>query len=200
MAKIAIVYHSGYGHTKKQAQAVCDGVNRVAGTACELISIDGEGVIDDADWKSLDAADAIIFGTPTYMAAPSWQMKRFIDDTSKRWYTQTWKDKLAGAFTNSGSMNGDKGMTVGALFAFAMQHGMIWVGLDLPPGYNSSTSSPDSLNRVGASLGAMSQSNADQPADLVPPESDLKTAAHLGARVATVAQALAGTTLSPSGV
>ncbi|WP_250627463.1 flavodoxin family protein [Pinirhizobacter soli] len=187
MAKIAIVYHSGYGHTKKQAQAVCDGVNRVAGAACELISIDGEGAIDAAGWKSLDAADAIIFGTPTYMAAPSWQMKRFIDDTSKRWYTQTWKDKLAGAFTNSGSMNGDKGMTVGALFAFAMQHGMIWVGTALLPSAKKSAERND-VNFLGGYAAALAQSPSDATADEAPPPGDLETASLFGRRMAGVAQ------------
>jgi hypothetical protein len=43
------------------------------------------------------------------------------------------------------------------------------------------------LNRLGSFLGAMAQSNTDQGSDLAPIESDLKTAEHLGQRVAQLA-------------
>ena len=66
MASIAIVYHSGYGHTQRQAQAVAEG----AGASARLIAIDAEGNLSDADWQALGAADAIVFGSPTYMGGP----------------------------------------------------------------------------------------------------------------------------------
>lgn len=186
MAKIAIVYYSGYGHTRKQAQAVYEGIHRVPGAACELIAVNAEGVISDSNWTSLDAADAIIFGAPTYMAAPPWQMKRFIDATSKRWYTQAWKDKLAGAFTNSGSMNGDKGVAVGSLFSFAMQHGMIWVGTGLLPSASKEAARNDP-NFLGGYAAALAQSPSDASADEAPPPGDLETASLFGQRIAEVA-------------
>ena len=89
MSKIVIVYHSGYGHTKKVAEAVAEGSG---GT---LIAIDAEGQITEADWASIAAADAVIFGTPTYMGGPSWQFKKFADASSKPWFAQVWKDKIA---------------------------------------------------------------------------------------------------------
>ena len=52
MASIAIVYHSGYGHTQRQAQAVAEG----AGADARLIAIDAEGNLTDADWQALGAA------------------------------------------------------------------------------------------------------------------------------------------------
>jgi len=60
----------------------------------------------------------------------------------------------------------------------------VWVGLDLFPG-----KSAEELNRVGGWLGAMAQSNDESP-ELSPIDSDLKTAAHLGRRVAAIAQRL----------
>ena len=68
-----------------------------------------------------------------------------------------------------------------------MQHGMIWVGLGLPPGNHTSEGSPDDLNRLAGFIGAMAQSNADQGPELVPPASDRRTAEHLGRRVAELA-------------
>ena len=47
---IVIVYHSGYGHTKKVAEAVADGS---AGT---LLSIDAEGNLPEGGWEQLAAA------------------------------------------------------------------------------------------------------------------------------------------------
>lgn len=77
MKKTVVVYHSGYGHTSKQAEAVAKGAN------AELIAIDSEGNITDAQWNSINRANAIIFGSPTYMGSVSWQFKKFADATSK---------------------------------------------------------------------------------------------------------------------
>ena len=38
--RVAIAYHSGYGHTERQAQAVAEGVNSVAGVEADLISVE----------------------------------------------------------------------------------------------------------------------------------------------------------------
>lgn len=107
--KIVVVFHSGYGHTKKQAEAVAKGAQAT------LIEISQEGEITEAEWALLDEADAIVFGTPTYMGMASWQFKKFADATSKAWFTQKWKDKLFGGFTNSASFNGDKQSTMNYL-------------------------------------------------------------------------------------
>ena len=181
--KVCIVYHSGYGHTKKQAESVEAGVNSVSGVDCSLMSVTdiGEG---SQQWDDLDNADAIIFGSPTYMGSVSAEMKKFMEATSGRWMEFKWADKLAAGFTNSASRNGDKQNTLLSFVTLAAQHGMVWINLNQAPGNNSSAGSEDDVNRLGASLGAMAQSNADEGADVVPPESDLKTAFLLGERVA----------------
>ena len=181
--KIAIVYHSGYGHTAEQANAVARGAGLVAGAEVKLISV-AEG---DVPWDDLQKSDAIIFGSPTYMGSISAPFKKFMDDSSKAWFTQQWKDKIAAGFTNSASQSGDKLNTLQTLAIFAAQHSMIWVGNDLLPGNNNSKGSVEDLNRLGSSLGAMAQSNSDEGPDKGPIASDLKTAEHLGARVAGIA-------------
>jgi NAD(P)H dehydrogenase (quinone) len=187
MSKVAVVYHSGYGHTAEVAKAVARGAAGIAGIDAQLIS-----VTDIAKhWQDLDAAEAIIFGTPTYMGGVSAPFKGFMDESSKIWAAQGWKDKIAAGFTHSASQGGDKFNTVTHLFTFAMQHGMIWTGLGLSPGNNSSKGSVNDLNRLGSSTGSLSQSAADQGADVIPP-SDLKTAEHLGRRVALITLQFAG--------
>jgi multimeric flavodoxin WrbA len=183
MTDIAIVYHSGYGHTAAQAEAVRQGAASVPGANVHLIKAEDA----EKNWDLLNSADAIVFGSPTYMGSASAPFKAFMDATSKLWAEQKWKNKLAAGFTNSASQSGDKLNTLVQMMIFAMQHSMIWVGLDLLPGNNSSKGSVNDLNRLGGFSGAMSQSNADQGPELAPPEADRKTAAHLGQRVAELA-------------
>lgn len=181
MSKVAVVYHSGYGHTAEVAKAVARGAADIAGIEAQLISVTDI----DKHWQDLDAADAIIFGTPTYMGGVSAPFKTFMDASSKVWMAQGWKDKIAAGFTHSASQGGDKFNTVTQLFTLAMQHGMIWTGLGLLPGNNSSKGSVNDLNRLGSSTGSLTQSNADQGSEVIP-ASDLKTAEHLGRRVALI--------------
>lgn len=104
----------------------------------------------------LNEADAIIFGSPTYMGTVSWQFKKFADASSKQWFSQQWKDKVFGGFTNSATMNGDKHFTLHYLFTLAMQHNGLWVGTGLMPS-NSKAAKRDDINYVGSSAGAMMQ-------------------------------------------
>ncbi|MGO4303295.1 flavodoxin family protein [Cupriavidus sp. RAF12] len=187
--QIAIVYHSGYGHTARQAQAVARGAAGVPGAESLLISVDEI----DQHWDTLEGVDAIIFGAPTYMGSASAQFKGFMDATSRNVFAKggKWANKLAAGFTNAASRSGDKLNTLQQMSIFAAQHGMHWVNLGLPPGHNNSQSTEDTLNRHGFFLGAAAQSDADVSAEVAPPPADLRTAEHLGARVAQVAQQLA---------
>ncbi len=180
--RIAIVYHTGYGHTGRQAKAVKAGVEQVDGAEALLLTVEEA----ERRWDDLIAAQTIVFGAPTYMGAASAQFKAFQDTTSKTVMAKgyLWKDKIAAGFTNSGARSGDKLSTLIQMALFAAQHGMHWVSLDLPPANNSSSGSEEDLNRLGFWLGAGAQSNTDQGSDIAPPESDLATARHLGRRVA----------------
>ena len=178
MAKVAVVFHSGYGHTLRMAQSVAEGAG------AELVPIDAEGNVTDAGWETLNAADAIIMGSPTYMGSVSWQFKKFADASSKPWFSQAWKDKVFAGFTNSATMNGDKLSTLHYLFTLAMQHSGIWVGTGLMPS-NAKAAQRNDINYVGSFSGAMAQSPSDSsPAEM--PQGDLDTAKLFGQRVAEV--------------
>lgn len=181
--KVCVIYHSGFGHTQRVAESIVNGVESVSEVICKLISVD-ELDDDSPLWAELDSADAMIFGTPTYMGSVSADMKKFMESTSSRWMEMKWADKLAAGFTNSGSQNGDKQNSLVALCTFAAQHGMVWINLNQAPGNNNSGGSVNDVNRLGASLGAMAQSNVDEGPDIAPLSSDLKTAELLGKRVA----------------
>lgn len=185
---VAVVFHSGYGHTEKQAQAVFEGVQGVSGVAAARLSVADLADENAPGWSTLDGADAIIFGSPTYMGSASADMKRFMEMTSGRWMEGRWNDKLAAGFTNSGSQNGDKQNTLVQFATLAAQHGMVWINLNVPPGNNHSKGSVDDLNRLGGSLGALAQSDVDVGPDEAPSKADLETARRLGARVAECAR------------
>lgn len=186
MVKIAIVYHSGYGHTAVQAQHVQQGATEVEGASATLYKVDE--IMDNL--SVLDDADAIIFGSPTYMGSVSAPFKAFMDASAKTWLAQGWKDKLAAGFTNSMGLSGDKFNTLIQMVTFAAQHSMLWVSLGqptTPQEEGAQTGHPTTLNRVGSYLGAMAQSENAAPED-TPPSGDLDTAKVLGRRVAEMAK------------
>jgi len=178
-----IVYHSGYGHTQRMAEAVAEGAGGV------LLPVDADGNLSDDGWTALDEADAIIFGSPTYMGGPSWQFKRFADASSKPWFTDKWQDKVFGGFTNSASINGDKLNTLEYFVLLAGQHGGLWVSLAIKPA-NVKASKRDDPNRMGSYIAPMAQSDADASPNEMS-EGDLETARLYGARVAQVARRFA---------
>ena len=178
MSNIVVVYHSGYGHTQRMAQSVAQGAG------AELVAIDAEGNVDEAGWAALNAADAIIMGSPTYMGTVSWQFKKWADASSKAWFTQAWKDKVFAGFTNSATMNGDKFATLTFLWQLAMQHSGLWVSLGIMPS-NNKAATRNSPNYVGGYGGLLATSPSDaSAAEMLP--GDLETGKLYGQRVAEV--------------
>ncbi len=182
MTQVIVLYHSGYGHTQLVAEHVANGAGG------ELIAINADGEIPESAWDKLANADAIIFGTPTYMGAPSWQFKRFADASSKVWFTRGWQDKVFGGFTISASLNGDKQVTLISLQTLASQHGGIWVSLGLLPS-STKASTRNDVNSLGGSVGLLAQCPADGDPDEIP-SGDLETAQLYGQRVAAIADKL----------
>ena len=177
-----VVFHSGYGHTKRMADAIAEGAQASA------LQIDADGNLSDQAWEAIAAAHYIIVGSPTYMGGPSWQFKKFADASSKPWFADVWKDKVFGGFTNSASVNGDKLATLQYFALLAAQHRGIWVGMGMKSS-NTRASQRDDINRMGSFLGPMAQT----PADAAPEEmfsGDLETARMYGTRVAEIAARL----------
>lgn len=191
MFKTAIVYFSGTGHTHLMAEAIAEGVQQVPNSTAQLLRIRGEQIQngrfqDEAFLQELDTAHAIVFGSPTYMGGVAAQFKAFADAASSRWFQQQWKNKIAGGFTHSAGLSGDKQGTLLYLAINAAQHGMIWVG-------NSELTNPTtSVNRLGSYLGVMGQSDLDfsgQAPQIA--EGDRLTAVLYGKRIAEIVQKFA---------
>jgi len=179
---IVIVYHSGYGHTQKVAEAVAKGSR---GT---LLAIGAEGNLPEGGWEQLAAADAIVFGAPTYMGGASWQFKKFADASSKPWYVKAWRNKLAAGFTNSATLNGDKFSTLQYFITLSQQHGMLWAGMGMHAA-NAKASTRDDVNHLGGYAGLLATTPSDASVDEMV-AGDLATAVKFGERVAEAAALL----------
>ena len=184
MTTISVLYFSGSGHTAKMAEAVAKGA-AANGVKVNLLPIRGQDInqgryYNDSLFAQLDASDAIVFGSPTYMGGPAAQFKAFADATGERWYQRKWANKIAAGFTVSGGPSGDKLATLQYFFTLAMQHGMMWVGLNELPAENG-------VNRLSSYAGAMGQARQEEP-EVAPNEPDKLTGESLGRRVAQAAQ------------
>lgn len=185
MPHIAVVWHSATGTTTKLAHAVIEGISAVKGIQVTPVEIKGSDIVEGRYRNTrlldmLDNADAVVFGSPTFMGSVSAQFKAFADASSDKWADKAWADKLAAGFTVGSNLSGDQLHTIQYLQIFANQHGMLWVSLDLPGGYDA-----ENRNRLGAQSGLITHS-AD--GELHP--SDLITARYLGQRVAKLTQRL----------
>ncbi|MFT4019950.1 MAG: flavodoxin family protein [Acinetobacter sp.] len=184
MAKIAVVYFSGYGHAKRVAETFANEVQ------ASLVEIDQNGDIQDAGWETLNQADAIVFGAPTYMGTAAWQFKKFADASSKAWFTRAWQDKVFAGFTVSASLNGDKQVTLIQLQTLASQHGGIWVSLGLLPA-NTTASTRQDVNNLGGSVGLLVQGPSDAGADAIP-SGDIETTKAYAKRVLAITEKFVG--------
>jgi multimeric flavodoxin WrbA len=92
-----------------------------------------------------------------------------------------WRDKVAGGFTISSNLSGDKLSTIQYFMTLSMQLGMVWLGQAEP--------NNGSLNRLGSSSGVMAQVGPTSPAADIP-QGDLDTAKIYGQRVAQIAAKL----------
>jgi NAD(P)H dehydrogenase (quinone) len=192
VSNIAIIYFSGTGHTHLMAEAVADGANQVPGTHVDLLRITGEQIVngrwkDDTFMAKLNAADGIIFGSPTYMGGIAAQFKAFVDAASGVWFQQGWKDKLAAGFTHSSSLSGDKQGTLLYLAINAAQHNMIWIT------HGEMPNPENGVNRLGSFLGVMGQSNLDMSGKSAEIDSgDSLTSQRLGMRMAKMVNQFKG--------
>ena len=188
--KISIVYSSETEHTQRLAEAINSGCHSAQGIVTQMVRISDKDFVGSR-WNNedilaeLDDADAIIFGSPTFMGSVSSKVKAFMEATVSRYLPETWNGKIAAGFTVSGGPAGDKFNTLSTLTTFAMQHGMIWVGLGCNP-FND-----NNINATGHYYGATGRAELDDDPAEAPSQSELKAGEFLGARVAAYVTKLA---------
>jgi multimeric flavodoxin WrbA len=175
MKKIAVIYHSGHGHTEHIARYVAEGAGGVPGAEVRLLKATDLLSAPDA----IVGHDGYIFGSPTHLGGVSGPFKTFMDATGRLWSEQRLKGKLAAGFTVSSLPSGDKQSTLMSLFVFSMQHGMLWVGNPILPEQHRGVPYDEAANRLGSWSGLMAQAGHSAPADAFAP-GDIKTAKLFG--------------------
>ncbi|MDE2125644.1 MAG: NAD(P)H:quinone oxidoreductase [Armatimonadetes bacterium] len=195
--RVLIAFYSRNGNTAQLAEAVAEGA-RSEGATVLLRRVDeflGDAVIAGVPgWAEnrarlkesypaptaadAEAADAIVFGTPTRFGNASAELKSYIDSLGGLWAKGALSGKVGSAFVSTSSLHGGNETTILTLYVPMAHFGMIIV----PPGYDV-----QETFQAGSPYGATSVSaNADRP----PTEGDLAVARHQGAKVARVAKAL----------
>lgn len=178
MPTLAIAFQSEAGHTHALAQHIAGGIASV-GARARLVDV-ADMTADD--WSALHNADAIIFGSPTFMGGVSARFKAFMDATSDFWDDRScWGDKIAGGFTIGSRFSGDKLATLQSLSIFAAQHAMIWVGQSIG-GTRGIPGQERQPNGDGSWLGLMATSSPDKSEKIF--AADAETAHRFGIRLA----------------
>ena len=113
--KISILYSSKTGKTEKVAKLIEEGVKRVQGIEVKAMNL------NEIDKEFIDASKGIIFGTPTYYANMSWEMKKWIDESS----SFNLEGKLGAAFSTANSIAGGSDIALLAILNHLMVKGML---------------------------------------------------------------------------
>ena len=195
--KILIPFYSRNGSTEALAKAIAEGarsegaevtLRRVREIVSREIMASAPGWIENADRMNAEylapteadaeAADAIIFGTPTRFGNVSSELKAYVDSLGGLWFQGKLVGKVGSAFSATGSQHGGNESTPLTMYNFMAHLGMIIV----PLGYGDPI-----MFQAGTPYGATSISGQ---AGAPPTENDLQVARYQGRRVAQVAKAL----------
>lgn len=199
MAKVLVLYYSGYGHIERMAEAVAEGARSVEGTEVAIRRVPElvpEEIARKSGMKLEQAApiariqelpeyDAIIFGTPTRFGNMAAQMRNFLDQTGGLWAKNALVGKVGSVFTSSATQHGGQESTILSTHTTLLHHGMVIVGLP----YTCSAQTTLEEIAGGSPYGASTIAGGDgsrQPSEL-----ELDMARYQGRHVAHIAAKLA---------
>jgi len=116
--KITILYVSITGNTEKAAGYIQEGISAVNNIEVRLMNLAREETLD---YDFINESKAIIFGTPTYVANMSWQMKK--------WFDTDWNchlsGKLGAAFATANALHGGADIALLSLVNHMLVKGML---------------------------------------------------------------------------
>jgi NAD(P)H dehydrogenase (quinone) len=207
--RVLVVYHSIYGHVHTMAKAVWEGAKEVAGVEVSLRRVrefpdyvqhielekgyayqvyQSQVEIPECTLDDFQAADAVIFGSPTRYGNMTAQMKALIDSTAQLWLTGAMEGKPAGVFTSTASTHGGQEATLLSMMIPLLHLGMLIIGVPYSiPGMVHTEA------RGGTPYGATTI--AGPQGELQPTPEDLAIARALGRRVAETAKAVRTTNI-----
>lgn len=114
--KFSIIYHSETGNTEKIANIIAEGVKKAGNIEVKCMNI------NDVDVEFAKQSSALVFGTPTYLATFSWQMKKFVDTELKALAIE---GKLCGVFATENFLGGGADIAELSLIGQLMVRGVL---------------------------------------------------------------------------
>lgn len=95
--KMAVIYHSVTGNTKKMGELIAAGMNSIEGAEAKAFSI------DNVDIDFVKEAKCVVFGSPIYAAHITGQMMNYLLEEAGKLGLA---GKLAGAYTTAQYVHG----------------------------------------------------------------------------------------------
>ena len=118
--QILILYFSKGGNTKKLAEAIARGVEKVEGVNALLKTT------NDVSKDDFVSSAGVIAGSPVYFGVMAAQLKKVFDEFVG--VRKKMENKIGAAFTTSGDPSGGKETTMMSIIQAMMIYGMIIVG------------------------------------------------------------------------
>ncbi len=115
--KISIVYFSSTGNTRAMAEEIMAGIKLEDGVEAKAFNL------DEVDREFVNDSSAVIFGTPTYLANMSWQMKKWLDESSGQGFTLG--GKLGAVFATAQYIQGGADTAILTIINHLMVKGML---------------------------------------------------------------------------
>lgn len=113
--KIAIIYHSKTGRTKKIGEIIREGILEVKNVDVKLMNV------EEINYEFLKECKTVIFGTPTYYGNFSWQIKK--------WFDESWgcnlEGKIGAVFATADYLGGGSDTALLTLINHMMVKGML---------------------------------------------------------------------------
>ncbi|MEF3697389.1 NAD(P)H:quinone oxidoreductase [Desulfolutivibrio sp.] len=199
---VLTVYYSLYGHVSALAQAAAEGVAEIPGAVATLRRVPETlppdviekmgaadiqkslSVVPVCTLDELEAADAILFGTPTRFGNMCGQMRQFLDATGGLWAKGALVGKPAGVFCSTATQHGGQETTLVSFIYTLLHHGMVVVGL--PYSFSGQTRVDEITG--GSPYGATTIAGPD--GSRRPSENELAAARFQGRHLAAIAAKL----------
>jgi NAD(P)H dehydrogenase (quinone) len=201
--KVLVVYYTMNGHTHRLAEAVAEGALQVKGAEVVLRRV--PETLSSAELKSrgasegagkifagvpicspeeLEEADAVIFGTPSYLGNMSGQMRTFLDSLGDLWKRNALVGKVGSVFVSSGSQHGGQEAAILSFHPTLLHLGMVIVGLPY------SFESQRRIDEVAGGSPYGASTIVGRAGERMPSETELSGARFQGKHVAEIASKL----------
>ena len=114
--KMMVLYYSKTGNTKKMADVIAQGMERVPGVQAKTCSI------EDVDEAWARESKCIVLGSPIYMASVCAAVKAWLEGPCKRCELA---GKVGGAFATANYLHGGGELGIRLILDHMMVHGML---------------------------------------------------------------------------